>query len=94
MARVGFGGKKLCTMKLFKDPTLLLVLPSPITSKFSTGLPTFSQQMMEERRHVANSVEGLVVQAWRWALWPHSAGQNSVFDFKLEGLKSFIMINK
>lgn len=23
MARVGFGGKKLCTMKLFKDPTLI-----------------------------------------------------------------------
>ena len=83
-------------MKLFKDSTRLLVLPFPITSKFSTGFPTFSQQMMEERKHVANSVEGLVVQAWRWAhhLCPHSAGQNSVFDFKLEGLKSFIMINK
>ncbi|XP_055275303.1 40S ribosomal protein S6-like [Moschus berezovskii] len=46
------------------------------------------KENMEERKHEASSVGGLVDQAWKWEhhLCPHSAGQSSVFEFKLERL--------
>lgn len=95
MVGVGFRGKELCTMKLFKDPKLfdlfhLHYLKAlhwiPYIQPADDGREKACGQCY--RRFCGSGME------IRTSPLPHFTGQNSVFDFKVEGLQSFILVNK